>query len=163
MQASLSFTDKLEHLLKRLFDKNTDPSDDYAQRMHTLKLASSFAGAQMILVKRLLNRNGHQNIQWVEDAICMYLVGAVDMIGKHQRCSIQDRLQLIRRTLKSNVGVSPEKAIFHFNEALHRQAGSDADTMVRVGAKAAKQWLDTGSVHPELCLRQQLDHCGVLI
>ena len=163
MQASLSFTDKLEHFLQRLFDKSTDASEDYAQRMDTLKLAHSFAGAQMIVIKRFLSSLEHQNIQWVEEAICMYLVGAVDLIGKHQRCSIKERMQLIRRTLKSNVGVSPEKAIFYFNEALHRQAGSDADTMIRVGAKAAKQWLDSGSVHPELCLREQLDHCGVLI
>lgn len=163
MQASLSFTDKLEKLLQRMFDKNASNADGYALRMDTLKLAQSFSGAQMIVVKRFLNTLEHQGIDWVEEAICMYLVGAVDFIGKHQRCSIKERMQLIQRILKSNVGISPEKAIFYFNEALHRQAGSDSDAMIKVGAKAARQWLDSGIVKQELCLRDQLDNCGVLV
>lgn len=163
MQASLSFTEKLEQFLQRMFDKDTTSSEDYAQRMDTLKQAHSFAGAQMIMVKRLQSSLEHQDIQWIEEAICMYLVGAVDLIGKHLRCSIKERMQLIQRILKSNVGVTHEKATFYFNEALHRQAGSDADAMIRAGAKAAKQWLDTGSVQPDMSLREQLDLWGVLV
>lgn len=166
MQASLSFTDKLELFLQRLFDRNVDATsetENYAAKMDTLKLAHSFAGSQMIVVKHFLNTLEHQNIDWVQEAISMYLVGAVDFIGKHERCSIKERMQLIRLILKSNVGVTPEKAIYFFNEALHRQAGSDADAMIRSGAKAAKQWLDSGSVSRTLCLRDQLDNWGILV
>ncbi len=164
MRATLTLSDKFEMLLQRVFTKRDAPAETarYDLKMNTLKLAQSFAANQLLIVKRQLNSLHLQGVSWAEVATSMYLVGAVDFIGKQQNCSVEDRKQLIRLILKSHLGISTEKSIFFFNEALHRQAGSDSDLIVRAGAKAAKQWLDNSKVSAEFSLHEQLGNWGVL-
>jgi hypothetical protein len=164
MPAMLSFTDRLETMLQRWFGSKVDSSahSTYDGKMQALKLAQSFSASQILVVKRFLNTIDLHQVGWAEEAVSIYLVGAVDFIGKHQKCGIETRKQLIRLVLKSHVGIAPERAIFYFNEALHRQAGSDTDMIVRAGAKAARQWLECGKVETGLSLREQLDNCGVM-
>lgn len=162
--------EQVERALKEEPIKNDTPivipkpkrvKENYEDKMESLKMAQVFAGAQMVEVKRNLGDLQEENLSWLREAISLYLIGAVDFIGKQTNCGAKSRKELIQLVLKSNLQVSRENASVYFSEALNRQPQSDNDHMVRAGARAAKIWLKQEAVPSNFSLRTQLDDWGV--
>lgn len=98
---------------------------------------------------------------WLHKAISLYLIGAIDYIGKHAKCGASTRKELIILVLKSNLKLSNLMVNQYFEEALYRELSSENDLMVRAGAKAAKSWSSDKQVPSNLTLSYQLNDWGV--
>jgi len=144
-----------------IFVDETAPPTPYEQKMESLKQAQVFAGNQLLDVKREFKDLHKEQFEWLREAISLYLIGAIDFIGKQANCETKNRKELIRLVLKSNLNLSTESSISYFNEALRRSPESDNDHMVRAGATAAKLWLANNTVPKSHALRTQLDEWGV--
>jgi len=144
-----------------IFVDETAPLTPYEQKMESLKQAQVFAGNQLLDVKREFKDLDKEQFGWLREAISLYLIGAIDFIGKQANCETKNRKELIRLVLKSNLNLSTESSISYFNEALRRSPESDNDHMVRAGATAAKLWLANNTVPKSHALRTQLDEWGV--
>jgi|GEM_PF-1163471 len=158
-------SDQVEHLIdqvvRRQKTSSAGLSDNYELKMDSLKSAQVFAGMQLIEVKREFSDLQKEQLDWLREAISLYLIGAIDFIGKQSKCGTKSRKQLINLVLKSNLHLSEDHAAAYFNEALHRAPCSDNDHMVRAGAKAAKLWLKQKTVPSDFSLRAQLNDWGV--
>ena len=97
----------------------------------------------------------------MREAVSLYLIGAIDLIGKDARCNAKQRKELIRLVLRSNLNLSEADLEDYFNEALYRETSSDNDQMVRAGAKAAKTWLVESAVPSDFSLNRQLEGWGM--
>ncbi len=156
-------SDKMDQLIDQVVRKPkvVPHKEGYAIKMDSLKSAQIFAGTQLLEVKREFADLQKEQLEWLREAISLYLIGAIDFIGKQSKCGTQSRRQLINLVLKSNLHLSPDHAEAYFNEALHRAPCSDNDHMVRAGAKAAKLWLKQKTVPSDFSLRAQLNDWGV--
>jgi hypothetical protein len=148
-------------VLTRLLQGNVATNVEYEIKMDSLKKAQIFAGIQLLEIKRNYSDLNQDNLEWLREAISLYLIGAVDLIGKEARCGTKSRKELISLVLKSNLSLSTENSSNYFQEALYRKFSSDNDLMVRAGAKAAKVWLSQNSVPKEMSLVTHLDGWGV--
>ncbi len=155
-------TDPVEKLVDHIVvDRRHNEGFHYENKMESLKLAQSFAGTQMISVRKDFTSLAEDDMAWLRQAISLYLIGAADFIGKQHQCAIQGRKELIRMVLRSQLKLSAETSLGYFNDAVHRQPLSDSDHMIRAGAKAARMWLRNQTVPQELALRTQLEEWGV--
>lgn len=134
----------------------------YEQKMESLKQAQIFSGNQLLETKRASRDFQNTAPEWLQEAISLYLTGAVDFIGKHNGCDNKTRKELIQAALKSNMQISKAKAEAFFVEAVCRQPGSDSDAMVKAGALAAKSWIETQVIPEHYRLNQQLENWGVI-
>tara|TARA_R110001592_G_scaffold61350_4_gene186944 strand:+ start:3731 stop:4249 length:519 start_codon:yes stop_codon:yes gene_type:complete len=148
-------------ILHRIIEKDIHVRDDYDIKMECLKQAQIFSGVQMLNIKRSYGDLNQKSMSWLREAISLYLIGAVDFIGKQARCSTPTRKELITLVLKSNLKLSEEISSQYFTEALYRKFSSEKDLMVRAGAKAAKSWLNTKELPNNLTLSYQLTDWGV--
>lgn len=133
----------------------------YQDRMEGLKLAHVFCGMQMVEIKRQFSDLQNTELAWLREAISLYLIGAVEFIGKQQHCDTATRKELIQKVLRSNLNTNQTNASHYLAQAIERQPQSDNDQMVRAGAQAAKMWLKRKAVPVNLSLRSQLNDWGV--
>jgi hypothetical protein len=148
-------------ILQRMIEGDIKVNDNYDRKMDCLKQAQIFSGVQMLDIKRNYSELNHDSMSWLREAISLYLIGAVDYIGKQARCGTTTRKELISLVLKSNLNLSDFIAEQYFEQALYRQLSSENDLMVRAGAKAAKSWLSDTQVPDNLSLSYQLNDWGV--
>lgn len=152
---------RLSAMLNRFSDKKITVEDNYEIKMDCLQKAQMFSGVQMLEIKRSYGDLHQANLAWLREAISLYLIGAVDYIGKQANCSAATRKEMIKVVLKSNLKVSNDISSQYFSGALYRKLSSENDLMVRAGARAAKTWLSGDKVPNELTLRVQLNDWGV--
>ncbi|MFT7372542.1 MAG: hypothetical protein ACI9T9_001229 [Oleiphilaceae bacterium] len=153
--------EKIENTVNRLLKGDISDDASYQIKMDSLKKAQIFSGIQLLEIKRD-HKNLHQeNLKWLREAISLYLIGAIDFIGKQAKCDTKSRKELITLVLKSNLNLSTENTEEYFQEALYRKLSSDNDLMVRAGAKAAKHWLSESIVPKPVSLKARLDDWGV--
>lgn len=152
---------RLSSLLSRVVDTKINVEDDYETKMHCLQKAQMFAGIQMLEIKRNYGDLHQANLSWLREAISLYLIGAVDYIGKQAKCTAATRKEMIKLVLKSNLKISNDITSQYFTEALYRKLSSENDLMVRAGARAAKTWVSGEKVPNELSLQVQLNDWGV--
>jgi len=148
-------------IFKRRPQSSSQPLAGYEVKMESLKRSQIFAGAQLLEIKRQYGDLHKDNLEWLREAISLYLIGAIDFIGRHSRCDTKSRKELITLVLKSNLKLTTENTSLYFKEALYRQMSSDNDLMIRAGARAAKIWLSEKSVPRKMSLKANLDHWGV--
>ena len=143
---------------------SSEEAIDYAYRskMESLKHAQIFAGNQLLEVSREYHNLNKELPEWLREAISLYLIGAIDFIGKKGKCENKSRKELISMVLKSNLNIGSQDAEAYFVEAVCREPNSDNDNMVRAGAGAAKAWLDQKIVPETQRLTSQLQNWGVL-
>ena len=134
----------------------------YRSKMESLKHAQIFAGNQLLEVSREYHNLNKELPEWLREAISLYLIGAIDFIGKKGKCENKSRKELISMVLKSNLNIGSQDAEAYFVEAVCREPNSDNDNMVRAGAGAAKAWLDQKIVPETQRLTSQLQNWGVL-
>lgn len=137
------------------------PAQDYSEKMEGLKLAQVFAGTQLIEIKRSIDNLQQDQLEWLREAISLYLIGAVDFIGRQNNCTSDGRKELIQLVLKSSLKLNQDYIAEYVAEAVNREPKSEHDHMVRTGAKAAKLWLRQNTVPNNFSLRTQLDDWGV--
>jgi len=154
-------TSHIDHVIKRLIQGDTASNSEYEAKMESLQKAQIFSGNQLLEIKRNYGDLHQKNLAWLREAISLYLIGAIDFIGKQAHCGTQSRKELITVVLKSNLHLSSENTEAYFKEALYRKLSSDNDLMVRAGAKAAKAWLSQESIPSSMTLTTQLDDWGV--
>lgn len=146
----------------------------YEQQMQTLKQAQVFCANQLLDAsrKQMLPNLWHTRAEhgltpelpeWLNEAISLYLIGAVDFIGQQQQSPNKQRKRLIITTLKSQLHIDNDSAEALFQQALKRQTGSEHEEMVRVGASAAKSWLQSHNVPNSHKLSAQLQNWGVFV
>ena len=160
----VSYPQENEHInsiINRLIDGDIHVVDQYDIKMNCLKQAQIFCGVQMLDVKRSYGDLNQKNLAWLKEAIGLYLIGAVDFIGKQAKCDSSTRKELITLVLKSNLKLTDELSNQFFSEALYRTISSEKDLMVRAGAKSAKHWLNEKQIPKELALNYQLNDWGV--
>ena len=148
-------------IINFIFEKDIQVKNVYENKMECLKQAQIFSGVQMLNIKRSFGDLNQENMSWLREAISLYLIGAVDFIGKQSRCGASTRKELITLVLKSNLKLSEDISSQYFSEALYRKFSSENDLMIRSGAKAAKAWLTNQKVPNQLTLSCQLDDWGV--
>lgn len=151
----------INSILNRLIEGDIHVNDQYEIKMECLKQAQMFTGVQMLDIKRNYGDLNQENMSWLCEAISLYLIGAVDYIGKQARCGASTRKELITLVLKSNLKLSSLVTTQYFEEALYRKLSSENDLMVRAGAKAAKSWFGNKNVPENLSLSYQLNGWGV--
>ena len=152
----------IDKILKRLLHGNTASDNlEYTKKMESLKKAQTFSGVQLMEIKRNYGNLSQNNLEWLREAVSLYLIGAIDLIGKEAKCSTQVRKELIMLVLKSNLSLTTEVTEKYYREALYRKLSSDNDLMVRAGAKAAKSWSTNHQTPKEMSLVSQLDDWGV--
>ena len=66
-------------------------TNDYEQKMKCLKLAQAFAGNQLLEIKRELYNLNTEQPEWLRQAVGLYLIGAIDFIGKKNQCETNSR------------------------------------------------------------------------
>ena len=160
--ASLETSPKASNFnVKKLLHGTTVKNADYDNKMDCLKKAQVFSASQLLEIKRSYGEINQKEMSWLREAISLYLIGAIDYIGKSANCGAQNRKELITLVLKSNLKLSTENSVNYFNEALYRQQSSDNDLMVRAGAKAARSWLKEKEVPKNISLMSQLDDWGI--
>lgn len=142
--------------------KDEDHDGHYSAKMESLKLAQMFAGHQLLDVSRSFHDLQKETPDWLRSAMSLYLIGAIDFIGKQGKCENKSRKELISMVLRSNLSITPQAAEAYFIEAVCREPESDNDNMVKAGALAAKTWLDTQTVPAPQRLSKQLENWGVL-
>lgn len=142
-------------------DRLIHVKDEYQIKMECLKQAQVFSGVQMLDIKRSYGDISEQKLSWLSEAISLYLIGAVDLIGKQARCGTKTRKELITLALKSNLNLSDELSSKYYTNALYRTYSSENDLMVRAGARAAKSWISDNKVPQDLSLNSQLNEWGV--
>jgi hypothetical protein len=152
---------RIDSILKRLIEGDIKPQDQYEIKMECLKQAQMFTGVQMLAIKRSYEDLHKNNMEWLNEAISLYLIGAVDYISKQAKCGASTRKELILLILKSNLKLSNLVTNQYFEEALYRKISSENDLMVRAGAKAAKSWFSDKKVPENLTLSYQLNDWGV--
>jgi hypothetical protein len=152
---------RLHNILNRFIDTKITVDDSYEIKMDCLQKAQMFAGVQMLEIKRSYGDLHQANLSWLREAISLYLIGAVDYIGKQAQCGAATRKELIKVVLKSNLKVSNDISSQYFTGALYRKLSSENDLMVRAGARAAKTWLAGEKIPNELTLSVQLNDWGV--
>jgi|TARA_R110002049_G_scaffold26231_4_gene91507 hypothetical protein len=152
---------RINSILNRLIEGDIKLNDHYEIKMECLKQAQMFTGVQMLGIKRSNKDLNNNNMAWLHKAISLYLIGAVDYIGKHAQCGASTRKELIIFVLKSNLKLSNLVSSQYFEEALYRKLSSENDLMVRAGAKAAKSWSSDRNVPKNLTLSHQLNDWGV--
>lgn len=157
----IALRNRVEAAMNRLFNANSPLTKEYIHKMESLKNAQVFSGTQLMDIKRNFDDIHQEQLSWLREAISLYLIGAVDFIGKQGDCGIKSRKELIELVLKSNLKLTQDDISEYFSEALNRQHSSDNDHMVRAGAKAAKLWLKQKSVPGHFSLKTQLDEWGV--
>lgn len=148
-------------IIKHLIQGKPASNQEYEQKMESLKRAQTFSGIQLLEIKRSYGNLSQENLAWLREAISLYLIGAIDLIGKDARCSTPNRKELVLLVLKSNLNLNSETALNYYREALYRKLSSDNDLMVRAGAKAAKSWLSYNKIPTEVSLHAQLDEWGI--
>lgn len=148
-------------ILHQIIEKDIPVNDEYDRKMECLKQAQIFSSVQMLAIKRSYGDLNQKNMSWLSEAISLYLIGAVDYIGKQALCTTATRKELISLILKSNLKLSEEMSSQYFTDALYRKFSSEKDLMIRAGAKAAKSWLNTNNLQNELTLNYQLNDWGV--
>jgi len=153
--------EKIENTINKLLKGDVTEDFNYQIKMDSLKKAQIFSGIQLLEIKRNYNNLHLENLTWLREAISLYLIGAIDFIGKQAKCDTKSRKELITLVLKSNLKLSPENTEEYFQEALYRKLSSDNDLMVRAGAKAAKYWLTENIVPKPASLEAQLNDWGV--
>lgn len=134
----------------------------YRSKMESLKHAQIFAGNQLLEVSREYHNLNKELPEWLREAISLYLIGAIDFIGKQGKCENKSRKELISMVLKSNLNIGSQDAEAYFVEAVCREPNSDNDNMVRAGAGAAKAWLNQNIIPETQRLTSQLQNWGVL-
>lgn len=149
------------NMFSHIMQKKAVSNSDYESKMQSLKKAQVFAASQLLEIKRNYGDLKQQDLEWLREAISLYLIGAIDYIGKDSQCGIQNRRELIELVLKSNLSLDFESSNDYFNEALYRKLKSDNDLMIRAGARAAKFWLQKEKVPNDISLISQLDDWGV--
>ena len=135
---------------------------DYSHKMHCLKLAQAFAGNQLLDIKRAFTLSQSEQPEWLRQAVSLYLIGAIDFIGKQNRCENNSRKELIEIVLKSNLKINREKAKSFFVDAVCREPQSENDSMVRAGAMAAKSWLENQLVPENYRLKTRVQDWGIV-
>ena len=135
---------------------------DYRHKMQCLKLAQAFTGNQLLDIKRAFTLNQSEQPEWLRQAVSLYLIGAIDFIGKQNRCENNSRKEMIEIVLKSNLKINREKAKSFFMEAVCREPQSDNDSMVRAGAMAAKAWLESQLVPENYRLKTRVQDWGIV-
>jgi hypothetical protein len=133
----------------------------YENKIESLKEAQIFAGIQMIPVKREFEDLQDPQLIWLREAISLYLVGAIDFIGKNGQCDQKTRTKLVSLVLGSTLKLNEFELRAAVTRASSSAQGSDEKEMILAGAKAANQWLKTKNVVSELRLRTQLNDWGV--
>ena len=161
LETNTAGSDSLNTVLKRLIQGETAHSNEYEIKMECLKKAQAFSGIQLLEIKRNYGDLKQKNLEWLREAICLYLIGAIDLIGKEAKCGARGRKELVTLVLKSNLNLSTESTYRYYQEALYRKLSSDNDLMVRAGAKAAKNWLSNSTIPKEMSLSTQLDEWGI--
>jgi len=154
-------TEEQENIFNHIMQKQAVNNSDYESKMQSLTKAQVFAASQLLEIKRNYGDLKQQDLEWLREAISLYLIGAIDYIGKDSQCGIQNRRELIELVLKSNLDLDFESSNDYFNEALYRKLKSDNDLMIRAGARAAKFWLKKEKVPNDISLVSQLDDWGV--
>jgi len=154
-------TNQVVIAMNRLFQGSNSGTEEYTLKMDSLKNAQIFSGTQMLDIKREFGDLHQEQLDWLREAISLYLIGAVDFIAKQGSCCVKSRKELIALVLKSNLKLTQDEISEYFGDALNREHNSDNDHMVRAGAKAAKLWLKQKSVPGNFSLRTQLDEWGI--
>ena len=137
-------------------------AERYDLKLACLVQAQSFAGNQLLEIKRTYRQTEEMLPNWLEEAISLYLIGAVDFISKQERCETKARKDVITTILKSNLKLNPDQAQAYFTEAVCREPNSDNDNMVLAGANAARAWLQQKVVPDTHKLSTQVQSWGVL-
>ena len=153
--------EKIKNTINKLLKGEATEDFSYQIKMDSLKKAQVFSGIQLLAIKRDYNNLHQENLKWLRKAISLYLIGAIEFIGKQANCDTKSRKELIILVLKSNLNLSKENTEEYCQAALYRQLSSDNDLMVRAGAKAAKYWLTENIVPKPISLEAQLNDWGV--
>lgn len=93
----------------------------------------------------------------VNDSVCLYLIGAIEFIGKQNNYSVQERRILTIKVLKTFFDISAKDLSTYYSNAAKREPNSDQDNMIRSGAKAARLWQVDQKTSAEFDLNNQLN------
>lgn len=161
LQASLVAEDAIPVIDEPILVE-TLAAENYEQKMHCLKLAQAFSGNQLLDIKRAFPIQQAAQPEWLRQAVSLYLIGAIDFIGKQHDCKTSSRKELIEIVLKSNLKINRDKAKAFFVEAVCREPQSDDDNMVLAGAMAAKSWLENRLVPENVRLANRVQDWGIV-
>lgn len=156
-----SYVDDAIYVEPETKNRKQEPKSSYSQNMESVKQAQAFSGSQLLEVSRDFIDLNKEMPEWLCEAIALYLIGAVDFIGRQGKCEATKRREMIRLVLKSNLRIDAGQAEALFMEAVCREPGSDNDNIVLAGAAAAKSWLLDNTVPEEKGLVAQLENWGV--
>lgn len=134
----------------------------YEDKLDSLKLSQDFIGKQMANVKQGFLEREQEHLYGVNDAISLYVIGAVDFIARQTDCDIRYRKELIELVLKSNLRMVDGNHSNYFAGVVKRALSNGNEHMMRAGARAAKLWLNRKEVPSGYSLDEQLDEWGVM-
>jgi len=118
--------------------------------------AQTFAETQLEAIGNIFGNKRFPSIDSVKEEVSLYLIGAVEMIGKHNECCANSRRMMTIKVLESRLDLDSTGVSKYYATALHRKQNGSQGCITRVGAKAAKMWIDSKSIPDDFSLRGQL-------
>lgn len=130
----------------------------------SLETAYRFADKQVLLIETQLDAKKIDSVSsLLKETVGLYLIGAVEAIGKEKDCSAKSRRMLMIKVLESSLNLSSVEVGKYYAHAYKRKQHDSEECIVRVGAKAAKEWMKYNTVSENLSLESQLaEYCSVV-
>lgn len=96
------------------------------------------------------------DLDQVNETACLYLIGAIEFLGKQHGYSQKDRLVLTVKVIKSFFEISARDLSTNYTLATSNKGSTSQHNVVRSGAKAIKLWLKSQNTSNEFDLNKQL-------
>jgi len=131
--------------------------------MTSLVSAQKFAEKQIKTINSLLDAEKISSVKDVlKEAVGLYLIGAVEVIGKEHGCSSESRRMMIIKVLESSLNLSAIGVSKCYAHAFTRKQHDLEGGIIRTGAEAAKKWVNNSDIPENLSLESQLaEYCAV--
>jgi len=97
----------------------------------------------------------------VSESACLYLIGAIEFLGKQHGYDRKERLVLTVKVLKSFFEISARDLNSFYTIATSKSSTTPQHNMVRSGAKAIKLWLKAQNTPTEFDLHRQLSDWNI--
>ena len=123
----------------------------------SLKAAQHFAEQQLSEMRLHFEDDF---IESLKETISFYLIGAVEVIGKHNNCSAKSSRVMLIKVLSSNLNLTSLNVSKYYAGAINARQTNPKDSVVQVGSKAAKAWLGKNVIPEDFTLKSQLLNCA---
>ena len=147
---------KLYSITPVLKDGLDDNGNDSSDGKVCLQTAQNFAEQQLMDMRVHLEDDF---IESLKETISFYLIGAVEVIGKHNNCSAKSCRVMVIKVLSSNLNLTSLNVSKYYAGAINAKQVNSKDSVVQVGSNAAKAWLGQDPIPENFTLRSQLLTC----